>query len=242
MLKRTNSDGPFSRFGVVTKKGRYEGKKYRPQVKLSRSIRAPTLHTVTKCCNLPMRSTVNGYTFDTGTSASRFFCISFTNQSAIIQLNSLNYSEIFVPGYSDIAGLFDEVFVERIEITIMTGPDPPTGGTGSNAFGAAQIILARDYNDKNAPTAIGDVQQYADMRILNMSNMYIHKFTVKPKIQTYAMDATGSQVTSTPKRGFVRSNLNMDHYGVKGAFLNTSSLDQIHNYNFKFYYQCRVFK
>lgn len=226
---------------VATKKRikpTYVSRKY----PLYKSMGSSSVHTLTKCCNIPMRSTVNGYSFDVGLGVSRFFCIFFTNQSVTIQMNSSNYSQIFVPGYSDLAALFDEVFIERVEIIILTGPDPPTGGTGSTAFGAAQIILARDYNDKNAPTAIGDVQQYFDMRVLNMANMYTHRYTVKPKMLTYSLDSTGTSVSSTPKRGYVRSNLDVDHYGIKGAFVNTSTLDQIHNYNFKFVYKCKTCK
>jgi len=182
-----------------------------------------------------MRSTINGYTFDIGTASSQTFCIWFTNQDAYIWANATLYSIVIIPGYADLAGLFDEVMIERVEMQIYTGTDPTTANGGS-----AQIILARDYNDKNATASVADVQQYADVKALNMANNYVHKYVIQPKFLTYSLDVAGSPVATTPKRGYIRSNLTIDHYGIKGAFINNSPNDQIHTYQFRFVYKCKT--
>lgn len=205
---------------------------------ISRSLTSrDTVHTLTKSASLKMRSTTLGYTFDIGTSSSQTFCIWFTNQDAYIWANASNYSIVSIPGYADLAGLFDEVMIDRVEMAIYTGTDPTSANGGS-----AQIILARDYNDKNAAASVGDVQQYSDVKIMNMANNFVNKYIIQPKFLTYSLDSAGLPVSSTPRRGYIRSNLSVDHYGIKGAFINNSPNDQIHTYQFKFVFNCKVAK
>jgi hypothetical protein len=122
-------------------------------------------------------------------------------------------------------------------MAIYTGTDPTSANGGS-----AQIILARDYNDKNAAASVGDVQQYSDVKIMNMANNFVNKYIIQPKFLTYSLDSAGLPVSSTPRRGYIRSNLSVDHYGIKGAFINNSPNDQIHTYQFKFVFNCKVAK
>lgn len=194
-----------------------------------------TVHTLTKCASLKMRSNTTGYSFDIGIGSSQTFCIWFTNQDAYIWASSTLYSIVSIPGYSDLAALFDEVMIERVEIQIYTGTDPTTSSGGS-----AQIILARDYNDKNATASVGDIQQYADVKAFNMANNYINKYVIQPKFLTYSLDVAGAAVATTPKRGYIRSNLSIDHYGIKGGFINNSPNDQVHTYQFRYVFNCKT--
>jgi len=182
-----------------------------------------------------------GFSFDVGTVQSELFSIWFTNQAAYVSHNASNYSVVFVPGYTDLSALFDEVKISAIEITIMSGCDPLNyGGTGSN--GSPIIVLATDYNDKAAPASRADVQQYIDCKNYILANNYVHKRLLYPKFLTYSLESTGSAVASTPKRGFVRSNLDVEHFGLKGAFvLNAPQSGRI-VFNFKFKYTCKIEK
>jgi len=202
---------------------------------LTRSMRPSGVYTLTKCASLKMRSNTAGYSFDIGVGSSQTFCIWFTNQDAYIWANSGLYSIVIIPGYADLAGLFDEIMIERVEMQIYTGTDPTT-----SAGGSAQIILAKDYNDKNATATVGDVQQYFDVKAFNMSNNFVNKYSIQPKFLTYSLDVAGAPVATTPKRGYVRSNLTIDHYGIKGGFINNSPNDQIHTYQFRFVYNCKI--
>jgi len=184
-----------------------------------------------------MRSGTNGYSYDIGLGTSQTFCIWFTNQDCYIWSSPTNYSIVIIPGYADLAGLFDEVMIERVDIKIYTGTEPTTSNSGS-----AQIILAKDYNDKNATATVADVQQYSDVKSMNMSNNFVNRYSIQPKFLTYSLDVAGAAVATTPKRGYVRSNLTIDHYGIKGAFINNSPNDQIHTYQFKITYRCKIAK
>lgn len=192
-------------------------------------------HVIQKCCSLRMLAHNTGYSFDIGTVFSQNIAIWFTQQDVFIWANASNYSQVSVPGYSDIAALFDEVMVDRIDMTIYTGTDPTTSANGSG-----QMVFCRDYNDKNAPTAVGDVQQYVDVRAFNMANNFINKMSIQPKFLTYTLDSAGTSTASTPKRGYCRSNLSTDHYGFKASFINTPPNSQNHTYQFKFTYKCKT--
>lgn len=235
MLKRPGS--ALYKPSSKVQKYRSQRARQRFQVPLYRSMNNRGVHTLTKCASLRMLAHNTGYSFDIGTVFSQNFAIWFTQQDVYIWANASNYSIVSIPGYSDIAALFDEVMIDKIEISIFTGTDPTTSANGSG-----QIILARDYNDKVAPATAGDVQQYADVKVFNMANNFINKMTLYPKFLTYSLDAAGTSTASTPKRGYCRSNLTTDHYGIKGAFINTPPNSQNHTYQFKFTYKCKVAK
>lgn len=208
---------------------------------LSRSMSTPLIHTFTKACSLQMNCTNTGFSFDVGTTQSTLFTIWFTNQAAYIMHNASNYSTVFVPGYTDLSALFDEVKISAIEITILSGCDPIAyGGTGSN--GSPIVALATDYNDRATPASLGDVQQYIDCKNYVLANNYVHKRLLYPKFLTYSLESTGSPVASTPKRGFVKSTLDVEHYGLKGAFVMTAPQSGRVVFNFKFKYVCKIEK
>lgn len=225
------------KFSKVGPKARGRSGVVARRIPLYKGIQDRPVHTITRSCEIRMISNTFGYSFTVGTGTATTFSIWFTNQDAFIWSNASSYTQVNIPGYTDLAALFDEVMIEKVDITIFTGNDPTNNGTGS-----AQIIFAKDYNDKVAPANAGDVHQYADCKAYNMTNAFINKITVYPKFLSYSMDATGNPVSSTPKRGYVRSNLQIEHYGLKGAFINLSPNQQYHTYQFKYYFKCRIVK
>ena len=116
-----------------------------------------------------------------------------------------------MPGILNLAGLFDEIKIEAIEMTMHCANDASTFG---NASASGVIILATDYNDKSAPGNTGDVQQYRDCKSIPLRSDHVHKEVIKPKFLTYTLDAAGTSTASTPIRGF-QSNLQTEHYGKK---------------------------
>lgn len=204
---------------------------------LYRSLTSGGVHTLTKSVSLRMRVNSNGYVFDNGIVPSLSFNIWMTNQDVWIWGNPSNYTASNVPGYTDLAALFDEVMVEKVDITIFSHNDPTTSGTGSS-----MILYAKDYNDKVAPASLGDIQQYSDVRGYTLTNAYITKMSWSPKFLTYTLDSAGLSQASTPKTGFIRSNLAIDHYGIKGYIVNPPSNEQFHTYQFKIFYKCKVAK
>jgi len=210
---------------------------------ITRSMSVPKLHYITRTCSVSQRITANGFVPATGVTPSNFFSLWFTNQSAFIWLNASNYSTVSVPGYSDLAALFDEVKIAAIEIQIISGNDPNVPGTsGTGATGSGIICMATDYNDKNAPTAIGDVQQYADARNIRLANNFIHREILNPKFLTYSLDSAGSPIASTPKSDYIRSNLDIEHFGKKGCILQNVPGEMYALFSFKYKFVCKTCK
>ena len=203
---------------------------------LSRSLVAPNVHTFVRSVSLNMQVGTSGFVPAVGITPFALFSIWFTTQDVFIYGNGTNYSQATMPGITDLAGLFDEIKIEAIEMTMHTANDAVTFGSG-NASGV--IILATDYNDKSAPASGGDVQQYRDCKAIPLRSDHVHRQVIKPKFLTYSLDAAGTSTASTPVRGYQRSNLQTEHYGLKGAFLLSPHTGTV-VFSFKYKYSCKT--
>lgn len=207
------------------------------QSRLSRSIRGPKVHTIVKSCSITQSYSTLGIVPQVGLTASTLFSIWFTNQNAYIWINATNYSTVAVPGYTDLSALFDEVKIDAIQMHIIIGTDPTTSGSGSGV-----LSMATDYNDKVAPASLTDVQQYEDVKIISLANNYQYKEIIRPKFLTYTLESTGSAIASTPQTGYIRSNLDIEHYGKKCAFVSVPPNNCIMTFVFRYKYLCKIAK
>jgi hypothetical protein len=206
------------------------------KVALARSMKGPATHTFIRTANINIDATTTGFDFAIGVVNSPDFSIWFTTQSVYLWNSAANYSVASIPGYTDLAALFDEVKIDAVEVTIMSGCDPTTSANGS-----AAIAICCDYNDKAAIT-LGDIQQYADCRTVLLANNHIHKEIVRPKFLEYSLDSAGSAQASISRTGFTKSNLDIEHYGIKGAMMLVPPNTQRVVFTFKYKYICRVSK
>ena len=190
-----------------------------------------------KTCSITQSITTTGLVPQVGTVAGTLFSIWFTNQDVFLWRDAANYSTASIPGYTDISDLWDEVKIDGIQLTIIPGNDPTTNGSGS-----AVLCSASYYNDKTAPAALGDVQQYEDAKTISLANNYIYKEIIRPKFLTYSLDSAGAAIASTPKTGFIRSNLQIEHYGKKCAFVSVAPNPMTITFVFKFKYVCKITK
>lgn len=201
------------------------------------SMKGPAVHVLTRTCSIAQSFSNLGIVPQVGLVAGLGFSIWFTNQSAFLYRDAANYSTVSIAGYSDLAALFDEVKVDAIELTIIPGIDPTTSGTGSGVLG-----MCTDYNDKAAPAALGDIQQYNDYKNVSMANNYIYKEIIRPKFLEYSLDSGGSAQASVSRTGFVRSNLDIDHYGKKCFFVSVPPNASVSTFIFKYKFLCKVSK
>jgi len=153
------------------------------------------------------------------------------------QLNIITAS---VAGYIDIAALFDEVQIESMEMSIYA-TNLEQLPTVSN-FGSCVMALCTDYNDKNAPTSIGDVLQYQDAKVIQPVSQTPYKEKQVPKLLSYTLDSAGISQPSMPIKAFVRSNLDVEHYCRKGHILASPSQVQQYTFLFRYTLKCRVVK
>jgi len=238
LLNKRGLSGP-PRLGMrLVKKRKFARRNIKRSI--TKSMTGPSTHTIFRTASIVMSMNSNGFFPGVGVTQFKLFSLWFTNQNAYIWSNTTNYSTVALAGYTDIAALFDEVKIDAIEISITTGNDPSIAG----GFGSAVICMATDYNDKNAPTSLGDVQQYADVRQIRLANNFVHKEIITPKFLTYSLDSSGAAIASSPRTGYVRSNLDIEHFGLKGAFMldapaaGTSYVV----FNFKYKFICKIQK
>lgn len=209
----------------------------RSRLSLSRSMSAPSTHVLFRTASINQICGTTGFQPIVGLTNSNFFSIWFTNQTAFIWLNSTNYSSVSVPGYSDLAALFDEVKIAAVEMQIIVVSDPTTTQNGSAVIG-----FATDYNDHVAPSSVGDLQQYSDYSAISLTNRYIYKRMLTPKFLTYSLDSAGAPIASTPSRGYIRSNLDIDHNCLKGCILSQPGANQTYCFSFKYKFVCKIQK
>jgi hypothetical protein len=223
----------------LSKKGR--GKSNGSRSSLSNAVRISNVHSFTRNVSINQKIGTTGMIPQVGSSVGQLnFCIFFTTQDVFINFNNTTtiYSTAAVPGISDLSALFDEIQLARVEITII-GCNQPTAGAGS---GSAVIVICKDYNDRNPPTSFGDVQQYQDSKMIHLQPFSEVNLSIQPKFLTYTLDTGGTSVASSPMTGYVRSTLQIDHYGFKGAVLNFPPSEANYLFSFKYYYNCRVVK
>lgn len=231
----------FINNGTMRNKNR--GKNGRPNKRptLSNAPRLANVHSFTRSVSINQRIGTTGFIPGTGSLLGQAnFCLFFTTQDVFINFNNTLtiYTTAAVPGISDLAALFDEVQLARVDVSII-GCNQPTAGAGS---GSAVVMMAKDYNDRNPPTLLGDVQQYQDYKIVHLQPFAEVNLSIVPKFLTYTLDTGGGSVASSPTTGYVRSNLQIDHYGFKGSVMNFPPTEANYLFSFKYYFNCRVVK
>jgi len=177
-------------------------------------LNAPDVHVFVR--NISMTINMNSSGFAIGASNFLYAALymygdTVTFQNGVATINSI------VPGYTDFSALFDEVQVDEwvIQHTSCNSSQAGTIQPGSPIIG-----FTTDYNDRIAPTAVGDIQQHVDYRsrLLN-SNRTPMSVSLRPRMQAYVLDAFGTAVPGNTKRGYYKSTLQIEHYGMKYAFV-----------------------
>lgn len=195
------------------------------------------VHTFTRCAQTSLRIGANGIIGDIGLVPYKNFSIWYTPQSVFIYGDAANYIIVSIPGYTDLAGLFDEVMIESVDMGIYA-----TNLESSTNVGSVIMILSTDYNDKIAPTSNTDLLQYTDCKFIPLAHKFSYTEKQNPKMLSYTLDSAGISQPSTPIKGFVRSNLDVEHYCRKGSLLQTPTLTQVYTAVFRITYKCRVVK
>lgn len=195
------------------------------------------IHIFERCAGVPMSIGVNGIVPAIGIVPFVNFSLWFTNQSAFIWGNATNYITTSIPGYSDLAALFDEVMLDTVDVEIYSTNLEALTNTGSSVF-----VICSDYNDHNAPANVSDVLQYKDCKVVQLLSTSPYKTRMEPMMLSYTLDSAGVSQASEPHRGFIRSNLDIEHNCRKGSFLTVPSTIQYYTVLFRYKYRCRTVK
>jgi len=214
-------------------------KMHRFSIKSYKGFNKPdTVHIFTRCVSLVINLNSTGFQFGAGNSP---YAAMFLAGDVITIQSGVNATSVLIPNYTDFTSLFDELMVHKWEIK-MTPTNAAISGTGNP--GCSILGSCIDYNDKVAPTSVGDIQQYPSYRsVLLNADRPTSTIVVYPKMQTYAVDSAGNANNGITKRGYFKSTIQIDHYGVKYAFVQVPPGGAVTLvFEMKITYKCRGVK
>lgn len=181
----------------------------------------------------------SGIGFTIGGSSLPGFFITVSPVGVTLWQNSLTYINYDFPNSAEVAALFDQTRIDKLEIEFSGGGSDQAPGVGVMM---PRIYVAADYTDGTTGTTLAQVLQQQGAKWLNCSNdNSIQKFTIYPKFQRqiyYTSLTTGYESSS----GFIQSGIDVPHYGCRvacdAAKLASSGLQM----SFKVFMTCKHVK
>lgn len=176
-----------------------------------------------------------------GTVEQSFSCV-FTPQSVIFY-NAAGTTTTFVvaiPNAAELAALFDDVKLDKVEIYLSGGVNPSVNTTNAQV---PQVFMCSDRNDR--ASSIDAIRQESDCTVwdLNQPGGSRKKFTVKPYFQQVVQYGVAGTTSATQaQRGYVKSDIDIEHLAFKIALedsTNGSASDPLGRINlaFKYYFK-----
>lgn len=177
------------------------------------------------------------------------FAMIFTPQdlSCVNSLGAVYPSgTIALPNAAEFAALFDEIMIDKVEVTMM-GSFVQVNASGTNAtICPAQILIATD--DNSTDSSLSVLQQMGDCQIWHANNQTTSQktVTIKPKFNTQIYYNTLASAYK-PSRGYVQSSVAVPHYALLlNMRPNYTSGQQVPNgyvnFSVKYYLKCRNLK
>lgn len=171
-------------------------------------------YEITRTVNFYVKIILGQFADDTGTTLTEGIGLSFSSQAVRVYQNNGATKVTPVPNYAELAALFDEVKLSKVELGFGLGLG--TVASTSVAYNPLQIVYGSDENDMASSLAI--CQQLGDSKTWygsssDNSNM---RMVCRPKYQRiiyYTSLLSGYE----PTQGYVRSDYDIEHYGVKMA-------------------------
>jgi len=150
--------------------------------------------------------------FQLNAFTSSGFTMLFSSQYVTLTTSSTNSIQYPVPNASEIAALYDQLKIIKVEILFTTATDNSvTSATSSGP----RFMVANDYNDSGTTTT-ASVAQLGGVGQFTAQGPQGFRWTCKPKYQQLVYyNATTSSYA--PRSGYVNSDTDIPHYGVKVA-------------------------
>lgn len=175
-----------------------------------------------------------------GGSIAQGFAVSFNLQGPVLG-NSVGGSVVLpIPQYAELAALFDMVKLEKVIIRFRSKNDSAPVATNGNQ--ALEIATAYDFNDVTSPSVITDIQQYSSFKsdIIEPGGKE-HNRALKPQwLQLVGYTALLSGYAS--KTGYVKSDYDIPHYGMKGWIVGGTTNNTTMNIEIEYLYSCKFTK
>lgn len=164
------------------------------------------------------------------------FGISVSPTGFTIYGSSVNQTFGAWPGATEWSNLYDQLKIEKVEITFtVNAQDPALTSSTTPQAGGPSLLVSTDVND----VATGSLQQTAQQencRLLTPTTGKPEMYTFKPKYQQLISYTSLASATAA-RTGYVTSNLDVPHYGVRVSVNNagTNNITHILQLAFKVY-------
>ena len=227
---------------IVSRSSSYQSKKPKTAVfRPLRSLKYNAPNSITRVASTYLTWTTTG--FNIGVNNYQGIFLTFSPQNVYIWGSTTNFLQVPIPNASEIPALYDTLRIDKVEVSFSTNIDNQTSGS-AGALQIPRFIVANDFNDGTSGTTTSQVQQQDGARMFTAQGPYPYKHTCYPKFQriVYYSAAVSSY---EPARGFVNSDVDIGHYGVRLAFDSPSNsviLAGILNIHTKFYFTMKNVK
>lgn len=209
------------------------------------------VYEIVRTCSTSFQLAQTG--FLNGAGATRALSFTFTPQNVYVWDGgaiATPWLTVAVPNSGEMGALWEHVKLDKVECTFMGGVTQPySAASGVNPYQFPPMIhYCTDDNDKACDAA--SIKQMADCKVWlpnTTGTTSIMRVDVKPKYQriVYYSALTNNY---EPARGYVRSEYDMEHYGLKMAvddFPNNPDTDNPFgriNVSFKLFFKYKDLK
>lgn len=162
-----------------------------------------------------------------GIGASNYAEAIFTFSPTGVTLwgSNVNYTVFPLPQAAEIAGLWDRVRIDKVEMFFSSNTGEVPANAAASATHCPMICLGNDVNGPTSggATSLDQVLQLSTCKSYNMEGSRIIKWTInKPKYQRL-VQFTSINSANEPAWGFVESNTDIPHYGVRIGVLDAAN-------------------
>jgi len=228
-----------SRRGPANKKVRLERPSYLKKYKLTGRI-TPKVNgntVITRCLTVSINNTSTSQ-WTLGAFNADGFTILFSGQNVTITTSTTNSVAYPIPNAAELTALYDQLKIKKVEVMFSCDHDNAV----TNIYSSPKMIVANDYND-GATCNATIVNQLAGAKHFTAQGPVPFKWTCVPKYQqlVYYTAATSS---FAPRTGFVNSDTDIPHYGIKvaSALAGSNALAGTLYMMFKIFYELKDVK
>jgi hypothetical protein len=165
----------------------------------------------------------NGYLVQAGALDSSFGMY-FTPQGWAVQSTSVRYFFQNWPNYGELSSLYDLIKIDKVEVTFTIQANEPTVAAASPVT-TPVFYICSDPNEI-LDNSLANVQQGRGCKMFHLTQDKDFTYTIKP---TYNKIVQYTSVLNSyaPSTGYVQSNIDIPHYGIKVA-VDEPTTTQVH--------------
>jgi len=186
--------------------------------RIPRTIRYNGENKITRVASGTIPYSNLGWLIGAGSSEAVNFVFEPARVGAYVAALSLVNFDL--PNYAEIAALYEQVRIDKVEITFNGNHQNQVGTNSAGAY-PPRFLICNDDNDGIGAATLAQIQQQPNKSFMNGNGNQM-KWTVYPKFQRVVY-LTSLISNYEPARGFVNSDASIPHYGVKLAISNLAT-------------------